>query len=87
MTRFCSYRKTGCSIWSYDLGLDIEEIEKRVRESLETVRLIGFEDRAPHHLSTGEKKKVAIAGILAMQPRFLFSMSPQQGLTRVVRYV
>ena len=63
-----------------NLGLGIEEIEKRVRESLETVRLTGFEERAPHHLSTGEKKKVAIAGILAMQPEVLVLDEPTAGL-------
>ncbi len=63
-----------------NLGLSPEEIEKRVCESLETVRLVGFEERAPHHLSTGEKKKVAIAGILAMQPEVLVLDEPTAGL-------
>ncbi len=63
-----------------NLGLGMEEIEKRVSESLETVRLTGFEDRAPHHLSTGEKKKVAIAGILAMKPEVLVLDEPTAGL-------
>ena len=63
-----------------NLGLSLEEIDKRVRESLETVRLTGFEERAPHHLSTGEKKKVAIAGILAMQPEVLVLDEPTAGL-------
>src|SRR5659263_637035 len=63
-----------------NLGLGMEEIDKRVRESLETVRLTGFEERAPHHLSTGEKKKVAIAGILAMQPEVLVLDEPTAGL-------
>ncbi|MFA4935552.1 MAG: ATP-binding cassette domain-containing protein [Candidatus Methanoperedens sp.] len=63
-----------------NLGLPPEEIEKRVRESLETVRLTGFEERAPHHLSTGEKKKVAMAGILAMQPEVLVLDEPTAGL-------
>jgi cobalt/nickel transport system ATP-binding protein len=63
-----------------NLGLGGDEIEKRVRESLETVRLTGFEERAPHHLSTGEKKKVAIAGILAMQPEVLVLDEPTAGL-------
>jgi len=63
-----------------NLGLGLEEIEKRVSESLETVRLTGFEERAPHHLSTGEKKKVAIAGILAMKPEVLVLDEPTAGL-------
>ncbi len=63
-----------------NLGLPPEEIEKRVRESLETVRLTSFEERAPHHLSTGEKKKVAMAGILAMQPEVLVLDEPTAGL-------
>lgn len=63
-----------------NLGLSEEEIEKRVRESLETVRLTGFEERSPHHLSTGEKKKVAIAGILAMRPEVLVLDEPTAGL-------
>ncbi len=63
-----------------NLGLSPEDIEKRVHESLETVRLTGFEERAPHHLSMGEKKKVAMAGILAMQPEVLVLDEPTAGL-------
>jgi cobalt/nickel transport system ATP-binding protein len=63
-----------------NLGLPPEVIEKRVREALELVHLNGFEERAPHHLSTGEKKKVAMAGILAMQPEVLVLDEPTAGL-------
>ena len=63
-----------------NLGLAPDVIEKRVHEALELVRLTGFEERAPHHMSTGEKKKVAMAGILAMQPEVLVMDEPTAGL-------
>ncbi len=63
-----------------NLGLDPAVIEKRVQEALELVRLTGFEERMPHHMSTGEKKKVAMAGILAMQPEVLVLDEPTAGL-------
>ncbi len=63
-----------------NLGLPPAVIEKRVQEALELVRLTGFEERMPHHMSTGEKKKVAMAGILAMQPEVLVLDEPTAGL-------
>ncbi|TFH40346.1 MAG: ATP-binding cassette domain-containing protein, partial [ANME-2 cluster archaeon] len=57
-----------------------KEIERRVKRALEMVRLTGYEDRAPHHLSGGEKKRVAIAGILAMKPEVLILDEPTTGL-------
>ena len=63
-----------------NLGLSEKEIERRVKRALEMVRLTGYEDRAPHHLSGGEKKRVAIAGILAMKPEVLILDEPTTGL-------
>jgi cobalt/nickel transport system ATP-binding protein len=54
-----------------NLGLDEHEVRKRVKEALALTDLMGYEDRSPHHLSYGEKKRVAIAGIIAMKPRLL----------------
>jgi cobalt/nickel transport system ATP-binding protein len=54
-----------------NLGLDETEVRTRVKEALELTDLVGFEDRSPHHLSYGEKKRVAIAGIIAMKPKLL----------------
>ena len=51
-----------------NLGLSDEEVEERVEEALKMVGMLGFENKAPHHLSGGQKKRVAIAGILAMRP-------------------
>jgi cobalt/nickel transport system ATP-binding protein len=58
--------------------------EPRVREAvglaLRHVGLDGFERRPPHHLSGGEKKRVAIAGVLAMDPDVLVFDEPTSGL-------
>jgi len=63
-----------------NLGLPLEEVERRVKNALGMVRLTSHEDRAPHHLSGGEKKRVAIAGILAMKPEVLILDEPTTGL-------
>jgi len=63
-----------------NLGLDEETIHHRVHEAL---RIMGIEDiahRVPHHLSGGEKKRVAIAGIIAMEPGVLVLDEPTAGL-------
>jgi cobalt/nickel transport system ATP-binding protein len=63
-----------------NLGLPPDRVESRVKWALEMVRLTGYEERAPHHLSGGEKKRVAIAGILAMKPEVLILDEPTTGL-------
>ncbi|MDA0524540.1 energy-coupling factor ABC transporter ATP-binding protein [Methanococcoides alaskense] len=63
-----------------NMGLSEEEVEERIRTSLELVNLSGFEKRAPHHLSGGQKKLVAIAGVLAMQPEVVVLDEPTAGL-------
>jgi len=59
-----------------NLRLPPGEIRRRVREALETVGLPGFEQRAPHELSSGEKQLVAVAGALAMGPRHILLDEP-----------
>ena len=63
-----------------NLGLSMEEVQKRVVESLARVGMSGFEKTAPHHLSGGQKKRVAIAGILAMKPEVMVLDEPTAGL-------
>lgn len=63
-----------------NMGLSRQEVEKRVKEALDMVGLKGFEERAPHHLSGGQKKLVAIAGILAMRPEVIVLDEPTAGL-------
>ncbi|MBQ6344878.1 MAG: ATP-binding cassette domain-containing protein [Methanobrevibacter sp.] len=63
-----------------NLGLDYDEVERRIKESLEMVGMSGFEDKTPHHLSGGQQKRVAIAGIIAMRPEIMILDEPTAGL-------
>ena len=63
-----------------NLGLDREAIDRRVNQALSAVDLVGLENKRPHHLSGGQKRRLAIAGVLAMQPRVLLMDEPFSNL-------
>lgn len=65
-----------------NLGLGKEEIDKRVRESMESVGLNydKFKDKSPFELSGGQMRRVAIAGVIAMNPEVLILDEPTAGL-------
>lgn len=63
-------------------GLAETDVEARVREAMDTVGLDydRYKDRSPYELSGGEKRRVALAGVLAVQPRFIALDEPTAGL-------
>lgn len=64
-----------------NMGLDKDEIDRRVRE---TARLVGLKEnklnKSPFELSGGQKRRVAIAGVMAMEPKILILDEPASGL-------
>lgn len=63
-----------------NLGLSPADVEARVTEVLTATGTLDFADRPPHHLSGGERRMVAIAGILAMQPQLIIYDEPSANL-------
>ena len=59
-----------------NLGIEREEMRERVREAILAVGLQGYERREPHTLSGGEKQRVALAGLIALDPEILLLDEP-----------
>ena len=64
------------------MGLSTDEIEKRVSDLLTLLNIEHLKDRAPYHLSGGEKKRVALASVLSMNPEVLVLDEPLAGLDK-----
>jgi cobalt/nickel transport system ATP-binding protein len=62
------------------MGLPEVEVRARVDSALEAVRMSSYKDRLSHHLSVGEKKRIAIATVLSMKPSLLVLDEPSAGL-------
>ncbi|MFZ0408284.1 MAG: ABC transporter ATP-binding protein [Cyanobium sp.] len=63
-----------------NLGLPAEQVERRVSQALERVGASSLRERSPHRLSGGEKRAVAIATVLAMEPAVLLLDEPSSNL-------
>ena len=64
----------------YNMGLREAELNKVVDEALELVGMSEFKDRPPHHLSFGQRRRVAVATVLAMKPEILILDEPSSNL-------
>lgn len=62
------------------MGLAPAEVDRRVQQALQAVGMTGYEQRSPHRLSLGQRKRVALATVLAMQPSLLALDEPSAGL-------
>jgi cobalt/nickel transport system ATP-binding protein len=63
-----------------NLGYSMEKVKTIVEEALKTVGMSEFAEKPPHFLSLGQKKRIALAGVLAMQPEVIIMDEPTSNL-------
>jgi len=77
---FCPTVYEDVAFGPQQLGLDDAQVRTRVTQALAQVALSGFEARLTHHLSSGEKRRVCLAGVLACRPSILALDEPTSSL-------
>ena len=82
---FCPSVRQDVAFGPANLGLDREAVDERVVEALDAVGMGHAVDRAPHHLSLGERRRVAVATVLAMRPTTLVLDEPSANLDPAAR--
>lgn len=63
-----------------NLGLSLQEVEQAVQQAMDLTDTTNLKDKPPHFLSIGQKKRVTIAGVLAMNPEIMVLDEPTAGL-------
>lgn len=82
---FCPCVRDDVAFGALNMGLPPQETAARVALALQQTGTAHLAERAPHHLSGGEKRMVAIAGVIAMQPRLILYDEPDAFLDRRAR--
>ena len=77
---FCPSVREEIAFGPRQMGLSAEEIEQRTSDMLDLLQIRGLETRAPYRLSGGEKRRVALACIISMNPDVLILDEPGNGL-------
>jgi cobalt/nickel transport system ATP-binding protein len=77
---FCSSVYDEIAFGIRQMGMAEEEVNKRLEDILKLLGIDDLKDRQPYHLSGGEKRKVAIASVLVMNPEVLVFDEPMNGL-------
>ena len=77
---FASTVKQDVAFGPLNLGQPADQVKKIVDEALRTVGMAEFAEKPPHFLSLGQKKRVALAGVLAMQPEVIIMDEPTSNL-------
>lgn len=82
---FCASVWEDVAFGPENMGLSPEEVNQRVDRALSLTGVKELAPRPPHHLSGGEKRMVAIAGVLAMQPQLVIYDEPSANLDALAR--
>jgi len=82
---FCNSVRDEIEFGPRQMGLSEEEVKQRCDDVIQILGLSQVEERAPYHLSGGEKKKTALACVLSMNPEVLILDEPMNGLDRKTR--